>query len=62
MGSDFEPGPDDLKGEELVEAVRAHPTLIADAMRGFEGIKAGNNSVITVAELEESLANGKPVI
>ena len=62
MDADFKPGVDDLKGEELVEAVRAHPTLIADAIHGFEEIEASNNSVVTVAELEESLANGKPII
>ena len=52
----------DLRGRELIEAVKNHPTLLKDSLQGFADIEAGNNTVITVGELMESLENGEPII
>ena len=54
-------GENDLVGDDLSEAIRNDPELIKETIEGLKQIEAGENSVITLGELRESLKNDRPL-
>ena len=54
--------PDDLQGIDLREAIVGNQQLMAGALEGFHEIERGENAVVTLDDLRESLENGEPII
>ena len=53
---------EELRGPELENAILSDKSLIEEALTGFQEIEEGKNTVVTVDDLLESLANGTPII
>ena len=52
---------DDLQGDVLVQSVLNNEPFVKEVLQGFEQIEAGENTVITLEQLRESLENGQPM-
>ena len=52
----------DLKGDALVRSVLDNKELMAEAIEGFQQIDDGNNTVVTLEQIQESLANDQPIV
>ena len=57
MHEAFELSRNDLQGEALIQSIRNNPSFIEEAIQGFAQIEAGENTVITYEELQDSIAN-----
>ena len=56
--------PDDtnLRGSELATAMLSHKPFVDGALEGLREIEQGENSIVTLDALRESLAHGEPII
>ena len=52
----------DLEGTDLVDAMRSDEQFVAESQEGFQQLDAGDNTVITLSELRESIKNGEPIL
>lgn len=51
-----------LSDPELAAVIKDHPDFLERAIKGFQDIEDGNNTVVTLDDLRESLVNGEPVL
>ena len=54
--------PQDPTGKELEHIVLSDAQFAQDTIEGFQQIEAGENTAITLEELQASLKNGKPIL
>ena len=52
----------DLQGDELIQSVLNNEAFVRDAAEGFGQIEAGGNTVFTLEELRESIANDQLIV
>lgn len=53
---------DDLQGEALIQSILNNPLFTGEAIQGFAQIEAGENTVITYEELQDSIANDRIIV
>lgn len=51
-----------LSDPELAAVVKDHPDFLERAIKGFQDIVDGNNTVVTLDGLRGALVNGEPVL
>jgi hypothetical protein len=53
---------EDLQGDPLVQSVLNNESFVKDAIDGFAQIEAGENTVFTLEQLRESIANDQLIV
>ena len=52
----------DPTGKELERIVLSDRQFVQDTIEGFQQIEAGENTAVTLEELQVSIKNGKPIL